>query len=456
MKEYLHAELKQINKPLGQLVLIGAGAGMLLQALHSLGARKILAIEGTDSLYSVLQRKAKKFKNVETVNKWVMPVGKSCQQVYFYNNPRFNSLIPANNLESHHQNVKLQKCTEIDGLAIDELLESLKLKSEVMNLLVMTCQRAEKQILDGISPHLLQQFGLIVLGNGKPNPEQETGAAKLDDYAFEKLPFWSSPKDTFEYYRLSERQIHAQKLLEQSKRKEVSIKKSYDELTLQVAKLTELNEVLEASETTQTKRYNEEVIGLKYELTRLREVNSDLEHHKSLMASRLELIEFENDRLSNDNSKLEEEVGNLRVEVKSKAEQAEKRQKEMSNKDLELSEKAGQIESLEKRMSELESTNQSIDGYRLILEDKNSQLTEQIKQTNSQRARVERLADTNAKLLIKMQDDTAGLRQLVTSKNEQLKDLALLIEQLHSKLLQASNVYEQLKVKHPELDWERF
>jgi phage shock protein A len=456
MKEYLQAELKQINKPLGHLIMVGAGSGGLLNALHSLGARKIMAIEGTDSLYSALQRKAKKFNNVETVNKWVMPVGKPSQQVYFFNNPRFNSLIPANNLESHHQNVKLQECIEVGGLAIDELFESLTLKTEVANLLIMTCQGAEKFILDGIPPSLLQKFDLLVLDKGMQGTDQEIGAIKLDDYAFEKLPSWPSPKETFEYYRLSERQIHLQQLLVQYEQKEVATKEGFNELFSKVAKLKEQNKELEAAEKAQAERYNEELQGLKIDLARLSEANNSLEYHNNQLTSQLERVKSESEQLNSDNRKLEEEVGNLLSEVKSKAEQAESIQNDISNKDLELSEKAGLIERLEKRLSELETINQSIDAQRLKLEDKNTQLTEQIKQINSQRAKVEKLADTNAKLLIKMQDDIAGLRQQVASKNEQLKELTFLIEQLHRKLLQASKVYEQLKVKHPELDWERF
>ena len=92
MKDYLEGLMCFCAKKLGKVVYVGAGAGTKVVELCDLKPQELVVIEGSDELFKVLHRKLKKHANVTLVNEWLFPGEATSGEVYFYNNPRFNSL----------------------------------------------------------------------------------------------------------------------------------------------------------------------------------------------------------------------------------------------------------------------------------------------------------------------------------------------------------------------------
>ena len=133
MNSEITSLLAQTNKSLGTILYIGAGSGDKLKVMCDQQPKKVVAVEASDVLFTSLQRKARKYNNVTTINSWVLPANHKQGTAYLFNNPRYNSLSQPTGITNSYPNIALTDQQSVNGTTLDNLIPSLQLNTNQLN-----------------------------------------------------------------------------------------------------------------------------------------------------------------------------------------------------------------------------------------------------------------------------------------------------------------------------------
>ena len=479
MKKYLESLLKKSEKPIGDVVCIGAGTGSELSLLSSLKPKRIVAVEASPKLFSSLNRKSKRLPNVMAINKWILPPGEGTAEAFLYNNPRYNSLSRSKNINLVHPNVKLEECVTVSGESMDSFIDTLKLDATNMNILIIFSPEAEGNLLHNIEGRYVQLFDILVLAKDVDKLYETSSLAKNQFFSYEKILTVDEEDCSFDYYFQSEsigKLILQLKTLETEK---LDLQQKNNNFSEQVVQLANDNKTLESSlanvkrEHTVveqnlrdcSKRSEQLKLELESEKTKSKALRDEVEA-KQLITDVLEkdaddqkkLIEqltIESEKLNSEVSELQSKLDQLQQITEDKTSKLTELEQQITETRKTLGNEKSKIVELQEQLKDAVASEKRCIQENILLIEKNGYLNDQIKELRSQNTSTGKIADTNAKLLLKVQSDSEALRDLIVDKNNRIEELTSLIRRLHDKLSQASYAYAQLQQKHPELDWER-
>ena len=155
--------LAQTNESLGTILHIGAGSGDDLKAICDLKPNKVVAVEAAGVLFESLQRKARKFNNVNAIKCWVLPANCNRSTAFLFNNPRYNSLSQPTELTNIYPNITLTSRQDVNGTTLESLISSLQLNTNQLNVLVLSIQGGEVELLQTATYEILKSFTYIFI-----------------------------------------------------------------------------------------------------------------------------------------------------------------------------------------------------------------------------------------------------------------------------------------------------
>ncbi len=141
---------------------IGAGNGKLLNQYLTMKPQKVLLVEADDRLYKALVSKIKRLENVVAQKLWILPDTVDSCNVYILNNPRYNSLCKPKYLLEKYSNLAVSDTKTVHGARFGEFLMGSELKPDLVNILVLSVQGAEFDILSNVCTDLLTNFEFII------------------------------------------------------------------------------------------------------------------------------------------------------------------------------------------------------------------------------------------------------------------------------------------------------
>jgi FkbM family methyltransferase len=164
MLAWLAKLLESTDTPIGTVLHIGAGVGAELPLYRDLKCEHVLAIEPDSTLFKKLNAKAKRFHNVSVKQAWIADTAAE-RNATIFTNPRFNSLLPADNtLLTHFPNVKSNETLTVKTESFDELVTSnIKKTDEGLHLLILDVQGFETVLFKNSPASTLQLFNWIVV-----------------------------------------------------------------------------------------------------------------------------------------------------------------------------------------------------------------------------------------------------------------------------------------------------
>ena len=479
MKKYLESLIKKSEKPIGDVVCIGAGTGSELSLLSSLKPNKIVAVEASPKLFSSLNRKSKRLPNVTAVNKWILPAGERTAEALLYSNPRYNSLRRSKNINLVHPNVKLEECVTVSGEPIDSFIDSLKLDANNVNVLIVFSPETGSNLLDNFEGRYIQSFDILILAKDVDELYETNSPAKNQLFSYEKILIVDEENCLFDYYFQSETISKLILQLRSLETEKCNLRQKNDNFLERIDQLTKDNKTLESllanfkQEQTVVEQ-NLKSCGKKSEQLKL-ELESEKTKRKTLcdeveaqqlftnvleqnaddQKKLIEQFTVESEELNAEVSELQSMLDKLQHITDDKTSKLTKFEQQLAETKKILVNEESKVVELQERLEEVCASERELKQENTLLIEKHGYLNDQIKELSSQNTSTSKIADTNAKLLLKVQSDSEALRNLIIDKNNRIEELTSLIRRLHDKLSQASYAYAQLQEKHPELDWER-
>lgn len=156
------SQLVPKGKNIGTIMHIGAGNGNLLDQYLTMKPQKVLLVEANDRLYKALQNKTKRIENVVAEKLWILPGTQDSCSAYILNNPRYNSLCKPKYLLEKYSNLVVSETKTVHGIGFNEFLMRNEFKQDFVNILVLSVQGAEFDLLSNICPDLLSNFEFII------------------------------------------------------------------------------------------------------------------------------------------------------------------------------------------------------------------------------------------------------------------------------------------------------
>jgi FkbM family methyltransferase len=175
------------NKP-GTVLHIGAGICSELSTYQLLKFEKIELIEANKNLTDEL---AKKTRDISHVNIQNLTVSSKGGEVAFVrtNNPRFDSLKKPSAITKYFPNISVVEEVHLSSRSLGSIIEKLSLDQNKQNVLVLEVQGAEAEILDSLTPAILQSFAWIVLQTSELELYYNEPEITLLNKIMEKLAF---------------------------------------------------------------------------------------------------------------------------------------------------------------------------------------------------------------------------------------------------------------------------
>ncbi|GFD91232.1 hypothetical protein KUL152_34580 [Tenacibaculum sp. KUL152] len=425
MKDNLESLLHFCGKKLGKIAYIGAGAGTQLLELFDLSPKELIAIEGSDELFKALNRKLKKHANVTLVNQWLFPGESTSGEVYFYNNPRFNSLAPIDKLAN--SNLKLKEKRQTNGISLESMVSELNALKDELNVLFLDT-RADYLFLESAeSVQALSAFDFIISSSDSKVKGLKRSVESCSK-AFLPIPLLANAE--FIVFQRQDDVI---------------------ELTSKCDSLIQENALLKSHVTSS----EESLADTKAELALLKDKLHNLEAEfisskgiaeETEQSLRVQLKEFQdesakfltmNKQLSTENQELIAQRDNHQRHHMENKQWAES----LNNENKKIKAENGELKaSLENEKSNL-----------LKLDKEYASLLREKKTVEERLSKIEKTSEMNLKLLVKSQTDLDELRSQLKKKSQRIDELILLIANLHQKLERASLFYEDLKKTNPEL-----
>jgi len=425
MKDYLERLMHFCAKKLGKVVYVGAGAGTKVVGLCDLRPRELVAIEGSDELFKALHRKLKKHENVTLINKWLFPGEDSSGEVYFYNNPRFNSLEKLHDLLQG--NVKLTEQRQVEGISIKSMLSELNASKDELNVLFLDT-RADFLFLEsaeGVKTLSIFDFIICV------STYKVEGCEKVTD--IKSKGFFQIPCSENSEFTVFQRQddiielgLQYDFLIQENSALKANLTSAEESTADKEAELVSLRDQLQKFEEefmSSRNRFSETEQNLRGQLKESQDENTKLLTAKEqLLKEKDELIEQRDNhqRHHMENKQWAESLNNNNKETKAE------------NRELKTS-----LENEKSNVLKLEKDYASLLREKQVAEERLS--------------KTERISEMNLKLLTKSQADVDELRSQLREKSQRVDELILLIANLHQKLEKASLFYEDLKKTNPEL-----
>ena len=163
------------SKKIGTIVHIGAGNGNLLNQFLTMKPQKVLLVEANDRLYKALLSKIKRMENVVADKLWILPDTVESCKAYILNNPRYNSLCKPRFLLEKYSNLAVSDTKTVHGVGVSEFLMGIEFKQNLLNILVLSVQGAEFDILSNVCPDLLTNFEFIITFHYEDNLYEVNG-----------------------------------------------------------------------------------------------------------------------------------------------------------------------------------------------------------------------------------------------------------------------------------------
>ncbi|MDO6691937.1 FkbM family methyltransferase [Aliiglaciecola sp. 3_MG-2023] len=439
MLAFLPNLLAHSSKSMGTVVHIGAGVGQEVGLYQTFPFNRVVAVEADAVLFKKLNNKAKRADNLQVENHWIGPKSGNTS-VYYFDNPRFNSLLPASNLANHFANLKKSEQKTVQALGINEFILNLgEFDPEQDNILVLDVLGAEAMLIEACSNEVLNFFEWVVVrSSSEILYENSINTDKLMDLLGERdfalrltddehQPFVEhfyqqqriakKNKATQEELKkikrnnaeLNERCSKTQTALEQSditikqqsskieelvglnEQKEKQLTENatlVDQLRLQLTNLTQSNEVtltkLKEQDQIATQKH-QALAKLQAELT---EVNKQLESVKN------QLVEKQKQ-----NKKLEESQSTLQHQLKEQDQIATQNHQALAKLQADLIEANKQLESVKNQLVEKQKQNKKLEVSQSTLQ---YQLKEQ-----------EQITTQKQQALAKLQADLANVNKQV-------------------------------------------
>lgn len=418
MLAFLSNILSHADKPIGTVLHIGAGAGSELQAYQELDCENIILIEPEANLFRKLNTKAKRFSNVQAIQKWI---GEKNEKVdaQIFRNPRFNSLLEADNLYEFFPNLKNPEVTKVDTHSLTDFLSNdISLNSNKKSVLVIEIQGYEHKLLQSCAPSLLNLFSIIVVKTSShslyKNEEQvEQLSTYLNEISYDLLLNDSSHEPFIElYYKINKSHqslLNTQKQYKSDKQDlEAQVGQLEEELAVQKSTLIEAEKKYKADKQQlmlQVKQLEGNLTKQNLTITSLQTQNSEFQTNLSDTNNELQTL----------NKKLEQKSENL-----VKLEEALKLAEKQNNDSI-------------AKVADLTKIEQSLEN-KLVQVSKD--LTEQQSENKKQQLNLESL-DFQLKTSI---DDGEHLRKENKQLTNELKSLASTFSELeltHSNLIKS-------------------
>jgi hypothetical protein len=459
MTSYFSSLIKQSNKQLGTIVYLGAGSGGDIARLNELAPKHILAVEASTSLFAGLTRKTRKYKNIATKNQWVLP--NEHQDVYLFNNPRYNSLCKPKLLEATYPNVKLQGQQDVKGMKLDTLVSEVDLTSNDYNVLILSIQGGEVSLLQGTKSTILNQFDCICIYTPENDlyEAQWNTSFKINDFIL--LPLLSDKNFPNYIYIRNEESIKFQKDLAQ-------ISQQHETLQNENQNLLKKNSEITKKSDEYVQKYNDTSA-----------YNQKLSKEIEVLTNSVDKISAENKTLlenlqaqETNSKKLTESVSNLNAELQNSNSERQKVQQLFDDLLIKFNEKEKRLlavsderdqhkeyelknrqwaEGLEESNTTLADTVTRLNKKIEALESDKNNLHKELQSTQQREQQISATLEINAKLLTKVQGDSEHLREQYREKVHSEEELKALVAQLHQKLQQAATFYHRLEKRYPEL-----
>ena len=426
MKDYLEGLMCFCAKKLGKVVYVGAGAGTKVVELCDLKPQELVVIEGSDELFKVLHRKLKKHANVTLVNEWLFPGEATSGEVYFYNNPRFNSLKELQ--EPTQGNLKLKEQRHVEGISTTTMLSELDVPKDELNVLFLDT-RADLLFLQGAeNMQALSVFDFIICLSAN-TAKKVKGTIDNPDKLFIQIP-----------------------CLEESEFTVFQRQDDVIKLKLQCDFLTQENSLLKTNLTSSAESVSDKENELVLLKNRLQKLEEEFSLFKDISAEKEQSLR-EQLRLSQDVKMLNAKEQLLKekevlIEKRDNHQRHHMENKQwaelLKNENIEIKAENGELRAL------IESSKNNV----LKLEKDYASLLREKQVAEERLNKTEKTSEMNLKLLTKSQSDLEDLRLQLSEKSGRVDELILLIANLHKKLERASHFYDELKKANPELGLE--
>lgn len=254
------------GKDIGTIMHIGAGNGQLLNQYLTMKPQKVLLVEANDRLHKALQSKIKRIENVVAEKLWVLPGSAESSSAYILNNPRYNSLCKPIYLLEKYSNLVVTDKKTVKGVGFNDFLMGNEFKQDLVNILVLSVQGAEFDLLSNICPDLLSNFEFIIIFHYEENLYEVNGdvMSVLNRLEY-NLSFIEQEFGT-QIYKLNRPLITVKNILEKYKGQEEENKAALEERD---SKIEEMEQKM--------KSLNAEVLSLRINEERL---NKQLQEEK--------------------------------------------------------------------------------------------------------------------------------------------------------------------------------
>jgi FkbM family methyltransferase len=468
MLAWLAKLLESTDTPIGTVLHIGAGVGAELPLYRDLKCEHVLAIEPDSTLFKKLKAKAKRFDNVGVKQAWIADTAAERNAIIF-TNPRFNSLLPADNtLLTHFPNVKNTETLTVKTESFDELVTSnIKKTDEKLNLLILDVQGFETVLFKNSPASTLQLFNWIVV-RGSDEVLFEGGANTseikqcLTKQGFElrfsernQLPFVE------QYYELNKSIIElntAKSQLEKLNNQSILEKAMVDEVNQLLLQQKALNTQLEEKLT----KSDEQFSALQASHKELRsELNQNIEttqqtvqdKEKHIESLKMQLVKLTEGAHKN-HAKLDSALAHsdqLSEQIEKLKQLEDEKNRVISSLQIRKDELTKELKAAEKLLDEaqkkLAQEVQFCQESKKAAENLNNQLGELKHQVSTR----QKTSDLALKLQTKAQVDLDDLREKYQAKYQNEQQLIHLIKELRQKLQQASQFYFYLQEHYPNL-----
>lgn len=367
MKGYLEGVLQNIEDELGMVVFIGAGSSALIDTLCEAQPDSLIAVEACSDLCDALKRKAKDHPFVKVINEWVLPIGCEKRTAFLFNNPRFNSLCKPASLFNVFPNIKLISEIEVSGIDISNLLGNLEKEQNKSNLLIVSAQGAENELLQNLPSENIGFFDYICVQMPQHNLYEKSSSTVSNIENFELINKIATDSHTVLVYKNLPVVRELKGELKTAVKNVDSLKREIENLKSENNEINRKSESVDkniASLEEQNKLLANENITLSENLEKIR----TQQHKKNQHA---EELQHKIVKLQEDNEQLSEQLEKTKAQHQQKKQQVEDLQNkvaELKSKSEELQKVTDRNEQLRKKNNELEFRQTRLDEELLRIE----------------------------------------------------------------------------------------
>ncbi len=169
------------NKPVGTILVIGAGTGAELPAWRALDSRRLILVEALPAQAEQLQRRVDAARHEEVWSRAIVPAPSQQAILHVINNPLHSSVNPPQALAQHYPNLREVSQTEVPAGTLHDAIQALALDTGHAHLLVLDVPGLAHDLLAVTPAQVLQCFTWIVVHcDAEPLYAGDVGAGKTE------------------------------------------------------------------------------------------------------------------------------------------------------------------------------------------------------------------------------------------------------------------------------------